>query len=255
MRPSDWHPVAACLDAGGVDHDRLVLDPIAVGHVQHIVVAVPCHPDHSGRMVDTEVQTDDARPVRRHRERGDLDRLFDDREHATTSQNGNALRTRFALMLWVAGDDRIALLLGVMLCIVDRHGGDGRTCRLVQQEPLHHLGHAKQWREGHEHQTACCVGTCQAFGVDRQRWLFVEPDVIDCVGLPLRATLIVAVELDHAVFATNVTNDNARHRIGNACTHAGVAHVRMRYRAGAPRFPDLWRPQQQTLHTLASQFG
>ena len=240
MRPSDWHPVAACLDAGGVDHDRLIFDSVAVGHVQHIVVSVPCHPDHSGRVVDTEVQTDDPWPVWRDRERGCLDRVFGDREHTSTAQNRDALRTRFALMLWVAGDDRIALLLGVMLRIVDRHRRDGRTCRLVQQEPLHHLGHTEQWREGHEHQTAGCVGTRQAFGVDRQRWFLIEPDVVNRVGLPLRAALIVAVELDHAVLATDVANDDARHRIGDPVFHAGISQVRMRYRTGAPLFPDLW---------------
>ena len=67
--------------------------------------------------------------------------------------------------------------------------------------------------------------------------------------------MVVAVELNHAVLATDVANDNTRHRISDPVLHAGVSQVRMRYRTGAPLFPDLWRTQQQTLHTLAGQFS
>ena len=82
-------------------------------------------------MVHTEVDTHDARPVCRDRERSYLDCLFGNREDAPAAQNRNALCPCFAFVLRVCGDDGFALLFRVVLGIVDRHVGDGRACGLV----------------------------------------------------------------------------------------------------------------------------
>ncbi|MNL09459.1 hypothetical protein D3C87_1302200 [compost metagenome] len=201
---------------------RLLSLGVDVVDVDDVGVQVVRQPGASRRVIPAKIQAADARPGIRDVERRHHDAGFRHREHRARSEHRLAVGAGFAFVVRVAGQDRVCLLTGVVLGIVDAHEHHDRAGVLVDQEPLDRRRHAFQRREGHVHRAQRRVGACDRLHVDVVRRLLIQPDEIERFRLELRTALLVVPEAQHALAGLHVAATTmAHHDDGHRARHSG----------------------------------
>ena len=144
-------------------------------------------------MVVTKVNAIDLGPDGRDGERVANNLFLDDREDQARAERRNALGSRFTFMRRIAGNDLGAFLGRVVFGVVNRHGDDGAVFAVFHHVSSHHVRHAHQRRECHRDQALGCVRAGDALEIHIRRRLFIEPHIINRVGLPLAPALLISL--------------------------------------------------------------
>ena len=223
--------------------------------VDDVGVPVPSEFDGSGRVVPPEVKSANPRPMGRNMERRDKDLRICHRKDATGSENGDARNAGVSFVVEVAGDDAFPVFIGIVLRVVDGHADDGAVLALLVEEPAHDVRHALQGGEGQDDGPFGRVGPRPSFGVDVFGRLFVEPDPVDGIGLPLGTALVVGLEADGRGTTVDVLDDDGVDRIRHTGFAAGVEDSVARDVASAPGALGFGRAEQQALCALLGQVG
>ena len=143
--------------------------------VDGVCISVPDQFDRRERVIPSEIHPTDAWPVSREIALLAGEHFFGDGKDAARTQCWHASRARLALVRGIRCGNLDLLLIGVVVNVIKRHGGDAAVRRRFEQEAAHHFGHSKQWRERHPYRTLRHVSARQPFGVDVGRRLFIEP--------------------------------------------------------------------------------
>src|SRR5262245_60062575 len=118
-------------------------------------------------------------------------------------------------MFWIALDDALLFLLGIVVNVVDGHGDDRAVARLPDGEPPHYLRGALERRECRPYRTLADVCSGQNLGIDVEVAFLIQPAPIQAFTLEAFPPRYVGLEPDSADAAGDVFDPDGIEQVGN----------------------------------------
>src|SRR5262249_47425702 len=137
-------------------------------------------------------------------------------EYASRAHRRNAASAGLSFMFGIAVNNLRAFFVGVVLHVVNRHGGDAAIWRWLHEIAFNDCRNAGQWCERQPYRPTRYVRSRQTFEVHVRRRFFVEPNKIEGFALKRFAASKVALDADGRDAPANVANLDAVKQVGNA---------------------------------------